>query len=407
MRSDVEALVRSMLPVDWSIESISKGQSLWADFGSIYSLRCSSPDSEPSHQLILKLVSPPTSGKSSQDESTLRKLYSYEIEQYFYSRLVPLMQKSAGQPIAVARCFGSTLAQRQSETSRKQEPIALLLEDLRPRFPRSPAKRGVLDQTQVYAALRWLARFHGFWWRQLHSNDGQQLLREEDLVLAPLEEVVKRQEEPQRKQMSTVWANGGYTYLATRRKEYANLKSPSDWSRLSDRIDTSSSSKASVAELVASHLSSSSPSHAPFATLLHGDVKSENFFTSEDGQEAAFFDFQYVGVGMGACDLAKLLTCSVSEEMLGWNSSSGATNADMCKGEEKMLRYYLDELKQAAGPGLEYDWELFKWHWELALVDWLRFQAGWGFWGATEWLEARVRGILDEPGWLEKLTTSI
>jgi hypothetical protein len=46
--------------------------------------------------------------------------------------------------------------------------------------------------------------------------------------------------------------------------------------------------------------------------------------------------------------------------------------------------------------GKEYEWDIFLAHWEAALVDWLRFQASWGFWGNRLWLEARVRYVLAE-----------
>jgi hypothetical protein len=46
-------------------------------------------------------------------------------------------------------------------------------------------------------------------------------------------------------------------------------------------------------------------------------------------------------------------------------------------------------------------------HWETALVDWCRFQASWGFWGNTEWLEARVRSILADQGWRNWLEDDI
>ena len=46
-------------------------------------------------------------------------------------------------------------------------------------------------------------------------------------------------------------------------------------------------------------------------------------------------------------------------------------------------------------------------HWEAALVDWCRFQASWGFWGNTEWLQARVRSILADEGWREWLLREV
>ena len=117
------------------------------------------------------------------------------------------------------------------------------------------------------------------------------------------------------------------------------------------------------------------------------------------------FDFQYVGVGLGVCDLAKFFTCAVDARLLvteGGNSKPG--RQEMGGGEESLLqRYHHTLLASASLPSSAYPWETFLLHWQVALVDWLRFQAGWGFWGNTSWLEARVEAILNTPGWLDQL----
>lgn len=162
-----------------------------------------------------------------------------------------------------------------------------------------------------------------------------------------------------------------------------------------------SKSKKSVAELVAQVLS---PSPSPFPTsptfsyetLIHGDVKSENLFTTASGSEVAFFDFQYVGLGLGVCDLAKLFTCSVPISLLT-NSSRIPSSLDMQPGERKLLEYYQQILETVSGK--KYSWDALMMHWKSALVDWLRFQASWGFWGNTGWLEARGRQILSDHEW--------
>lgn len=130
----------------------------------------------------------------------------------------------------------------------------------------------------------------------------------------------------------------------------------------------------SVAEIVARSLSSIADGSnegpiSKYETLIHGDVKSENLFTTANGDAVAFFDFQYVGLGLGVCDLAKLFTCSVSEHLL---ESPTSERMAMDSGEEKLLRRYLDKLTQVSGR--EYKWDIFIKHWERALVDWLRFQ---------------------------------
>ncbi|KAK6826027.1 hypothetical protein PG987_013521 [Apiospora arundinis] len=160
----------------------------------------------------------------------------------------------------------------------------------------------------------------------------------------------------------------------------------------------------SVAEEVAYYLSPSHPATSPYATLIHGDVKSENMFgrssspSSSAAAKVAFFDFQYVGVGLGVCDLAKLFTCSVPVSLLAAPAAASfsvSPSLSMQPGEKALLERYLARLEAVSGRGKNcYPWDVFVRHWEAALVDWLRFQASWGFWGNTAWLEARVREIL-------------
>ena len=196
------------------------------------------------------------------------------------------------------------------------------------------------------------------------------------------------------------------TYLATRQKEYSSLADDdSEWTQpLTQPV---SGQTQSISELVAAFLSPSVSGAGPigdYQTLIHGDVKSENLFTSQSGEEVAFYDFQYTGLGLGVCDLAKLFTCSVPLSML----VEGGYVEDvltMQEGEKKLLQRYWEKVKIDSGK--EYEWDLFVQHWEIALVDWLRFQASWGFWGNTEWLEARVRSILGDEQWRTTLVRMV
>lgn len=168
----------------------------------------------------------------------------------------------------------------------------------------------------------------------------------------------------------------------------------SEWSELltNPTKGQTQSTAEQVADYLAPSTSSSSKSETRnYQTLIHGDVKSENLFTSASGQEVAFYDFQYVGLGLGVCDLAKFFTCSVPLNMLV-PLEDVPHELEMEEGEKQLLQRYWKNLKQVGER--EYEWAIFVKHWEIALVDWLRFQASWGFWGNTDWLEARVRYIL-------------
>ncbi|KAI0429352.1 kinase-like domain-containing protein [Xylaria sp. FL1042] len=376
--------------------ALKKIQSLWAGYGHICEVTAratsvgaarrmremygdigdaSEEDGRDTYALILKLISPPP---GAQDEGHLRKIMSYEVEQNFYGSVAPLL----GRDLPMARCIATTQGKPGSDAG--EGVVATLMTDLRLEYPVAGEKRTVLNETQVYAALNWLSEFHRRSWAIRPPLPIQELL------LPPLEEAERRRRGDASGRL--VWLNGGYTYLATRRREYASLiaDSASEWS--SALCEPLASSGRSTAEMVASFLTPRGRDHE---SLIHGDVKSENLFTTQSGSRVAFYDFQYVGLGLGVCDLAKLFTCSVPLHML--TEDDGRAELSMGEGERRLLERYRSNLLD--GIDKRYNWDTFIRHWETALVDWLRFQASWGFWGNTEWLEARVRSILKDQNW--------
>lgn len=375
--------------------SCNSVQTLWAGYGHICQVKACSNNTGASQSLIFKYVSPPSSKSNknvrSPDEGHTRKILSYQVEQYFYTYLAPQMPKE----IAVASCLASV-----NTAANGANAVGMVMNDLRDPFPVAGEKRVELNDTQVYAALRWLANFHGFWWSRADE------VRRAARIRPPLEHF-KQHNSTELGPQAGVWLNGGYTYLATRRKEYDGLKMDEDSEWSSALCEPGGSGKTSVAELAAEFLSSSAA--RGYQTLIHGDVKSGNLFITTKGDAVAFFDFQYVGLGHGVCDLAKLFTCSVPLRMLVGDDEAlpTASTLEMQQGEEILLRKYHDQLQRTSGK--RYDWSLFLRHWETALVDWLRFQASWGFWGNSEWLEARVRSILggaEWPAWIKSAYTA-
>lgn len=376
-------------------------QSLWAGYGQICRVtatadatRSVSADAsyttkaQETQSYVLKLITPPPTRVD--DEGHTRKILSYRVEQYFYSHLAHRLPPS----VPVAKCLGTVNEHHTDGTS----TTAMMLSDLKQQFPVAGEKRNVLSSIQVHAALDWLSGFHGFWWSQTKDMEPS------TLVLPPLEEV---QHDGQHASQKSVWLNGGYTYLATRRTEYDSLASDeeSEWSLALTR--PFGSMNKSISEIVATFLAPAVSSWTPiqrYQTLIHGDVKSENLFTSKSGDRVAFYDFQYTGIGLGVCDLAKLFTCSVPLSMLVDNRNI-PHELSMQQGERALLERYWMELKEIGQQG--YEWETFALHWEAALVDWLRFQASWGFWGNTEWLEARARSILKDTRWRDTVITSV
>lgn len=410
-----EAIATDLLATkNLTLLSLTPIQSLWAGYGQICRLTAapkpnttapskpkdsglSTPlDQQIPQTYILKLTTPPpTPSSAPPTESHTRKLLSYAAERHFYTRLAPLLPAS----IPVADCLASSTLPLPDGN----RTTALLLSDLKQEFPVAGGKREALDATQAYAALDWLAGFHGFWWEGSFGRVGE--FERGRLVRAPLEELERGGGGGDGEGGRGVWLNGGYTYLATRREEWDSLVGDggSEWSEaLTEAVDGEGDGEC-VAEVVAEVLAPSADGHGAvedYVTLIHGDVKSENLFASATGEAVAFYDFQYVGLGLGVCDLAKLFTCSVPLGMLveGGDVPNVLT---MQEGEKELLERYWKRLRDMGKR--EYEWEVFVRHWETALVDWLRFQASWGFWGNTEWLEARVRSILADSLWKQWL----
>ncbi|KAI1801287.1 Ecdysteroid kinase-domain-containing protein [Daldinia bambusicola] len=396
-----------------SLELVScrKLQTLWAGYGYIYELKARATNDETAAELrkkysnnapntkngeelfplILKYIAPPPTSPGSEDEGHLRKVLSYGVEQYFYSSVAPLLEDDT----AVSYCIATTLGSHGKPGAEDLQGLtATIMTDLKPSFPVAGEKRSELNENQIYAALDWLSSFH-------RTSRRFMSLNLQEYVRPPLEEAERRRNGDN--SGKTLWLNGGYTYLATRRKEYKELcqDEDSEWSVLCKPFAPGGQA---VSEMVADFLT---PHGRDYETLIHGDVKSENLFTMGTGKKAAFYDFQYVGLGLGVCDLAKLFTCSVPRGFLIEKGRELPWALPMTVGESKLLEYYYSKLtndfRDAEGRKLEYDWDSFIRHWDTALVDWLRFQASWGFWGNTDWLEARVRYIITNEVWREWL----
>lgn len=377
---------------------ISELQTLWAGYGSIYAIKarqlkkCATTDaSKDLARLVMKIIDPPDGSGGEQDESHIRKMLSYDVEQYFYEEVAPRLDHDK---VAVAKCIASSYRLREvlaDDLHARQNLIATILIDLRVDFPIAGEKRSVLSSRQVYAAIDWLAKFH--------KSSKHIAFETSDLFLPPLEEVKRRQ--TRREHGRSLWLNGGYTYLATRQSEYSRLSNgTSEWATAFCTPLPNITGSPTIAELVARFLV---PSGRPFETCIHGDVKSENLFSNKLGDQVAFFDFQYAGLGLGVCDLAKLFTCSVPLSMLQSQPPDRAWNSlEMDDGEKALLTWYWNTFQQygALQTDYQYGWDEFVRHWETALVDWCRFQSSWGFWGNTNWLQARVRSILADEEWL-------
>ncbi|KDO30876.1 hypothetical protein SPRG_04778 [Saprolegnia parasitica CBS 223.65] len=255
--------------------------------------------------------------------SNQRKLRSYEVEGYFYAQLAPKSLARVPMVHAIERYDGPS--------------FCFVLEDLSAPFPDNTYS---LQGVYLDAALDWLANFHASYWNHANDDDG-------------------------------VGRDGGYWYLATRQEELASMGTDSLATKL----------KAQAAAIDAK------TRDPQYETLLHGDAKSANMLWKKatDGSiTCAWVDFQYVGQGLGARDLAYLLCSSTSRSAL--------------RDLDALLQRYLDTFLSAmATLGKDphgYNLAKLKEHFHWCLLDYVRFMAGWGFWGNYDWAIAETKHLL-------------
>jgi hypothetical protein len=174
-----------------------------------------------------------------------------------------------------------------------------------------------------------------------------------------------------------------------------------------------------------------------YGTLLHGDAKGANTvfsgsstsssdsFDQHQPLRCALYDFQYTGIGIVTRDLVCFLSKSAQSEIvrrreqeidllrvyhftlieaIGKRSTEAAAmNSYPYNPADSTDSNSLIDPQSTVIPsnhlthGEIYNFETFWLHWELAVVDWYRFMAGWGFVGNHSWIDQRTREIV--AGW--------
>lgn len=361
---ELTSLLTPILPSDCSINRINHLADLWAGYGSIYRIHTSKSNTEDA-TYIVKTIAPPHSsaGDEEYDEGHVRKMLSYRIEANFYRDWAGQL----GRP-ADGCCIPKLLA-----SSEEGEQVqTLVMEDLSIRFPILTERRGTLSDKQVEKALQWLASFHASSW------DIESYSSTSSFCPPP--------SESSNWAGKGLWRIGGYHYLATRLDELSSISATSTWGKLG--LHAGSDLPAAVEWCL------NNPSRRSSLSLIHGDVKAANMAFSRDTASMAMYDFQYVGVGLGVQDLAKFLTTSIPSHRL----------RDQ-KGEETLLKMYHGELVKRLPKEADYQFDELMQDWELALVSWVRFLAGWsgGFWGNVDWLTGRVEALLKDQDWVNRV----
>lgn len=374
MRQDqLKFLLAPILPEGTCIRRAVHLAELWAGYGHIFRIQveqCAASSGSPSTNklhgtYIVKTIQPPPSSGEGYDEGHARKMLSYRVEANFYRYFAETVSsEECSVPKLIASSASNDATGHQGQT--------LILEDISLRFPVLTERRGTLNDAQVRKSLEWLAHFHASSWDITSvSTDG---------FCPPPSQACE-----QNWRGTGLWQQGGYHYLATRQHELESIDPHTDpWGQLG--LHAESDLPISVDWCL------NNPADRSRLSLIHGDVKAANMAFSTDTRHMAMYDFQYVGVGLGVQDLAKFLTTSIPGRYL-----------DDQDGEEKLLKMYHGCLVDKLPNGAKYEFEQLMRDWELALVSWVRFLAGWsgGFWGNVDWLQHRVQRLLSDQEWVQ------
>ena len=200
------------------------------------------------------------------------------------------------------------------ESTQEGNNHLILLEDLD--ASGFPIRKSELSKEELMVCVDWLANFHVTF-----------------LGVEPL----------------GLWEQGTYWHLDTR---------PDEYERMEDGVIKE------MAVQMDDRLKNCS-----YQTLVHGDAKVANFCFSDDAENVAAVDFQYIGQGCGMKDLTYLMgSCLTESECMVWE-------------EEILERYFRTFSGAAKRMGLNIDAVAVEKEWRslysVAWTDFTRFLLGW------------------------------
>jgi len=368
---------------------------LWAGYGGIHSFQIIlDDDAKTEVQLVVKRVNPPAADTRHPSVSHLRKIRSYQIEANFYTNIAPLIQPP----------FSCTVPTPYSILSADDSSsFQFILSDLNTNYKPS---YGQLSKQHTLDALSWLANFHAFFHQ--HEIIINNVDHDDD------------DDNDDNQNHARVWQSGGYWHLDTRLEELQAVES-SNYNRWSCFHPSNSN----LASIINQRMKES---HNTSFTLVHGDFKKDNIFFSSmksPGRPSrqdqtllspcAVVDFQYCGCGYGMKDVVMLIVSSVSNRIFDRSGGGDDENELLSFYYQEFRKQYLNKQRpetqrpqqqqdfgqfQHQEKGLTFD--SFRKQYELCLLDYVRFMAGWGFWGSNvNYAESRAWSII------ESLVTSV
>jgi hypothetical protein len=248
--------------------------------------------------------------------------------------------------------------------------LGIFMSDLTERFPTS-GDYGIQNDTQLSAAVDWLAKFHAFNW------EDNALFDDSNCNDSP--------------PTAALWCEGSYWSLEKRMKELDVIKPK--WKRLQRAAS-------GLADLI------TNGTNGPrFKTVIHGDFKAANVMFNRAGDEicdretpveCAVFDFQWVGGGYGAADLVMMIASAV--DLPSSKAGRITKEKDILSEYHTKLLMYIDLYNQdGRNRNVEgYTLDKLHQHYDICLLDYLRFMAGWYIWGNSTYITERCTDLLDE-----------
>ena len=341
---------------------------------------------------------------------------SYKVEQCFYDQGLSEVCVAAGATVPMCYLCGevpiaegavAAVAKRKKKKMKKKNTrkaktktmrgnSEVVMEDVCPALGSNPRFYSVMTDlsvfyptiaedlvpTQAAAALSWMAKFHGHFTGTLGklSTSPDRALQSRELrglwwcgthwtlertrhMLAAMERTFDKE------------------YRARLVKEHQGLCSSPGVAALGKRLHA-------AAEALHARLQQLHPKNkSHWYTLLHGDLKGANIALgcpSESEVEAAVFDFQWTGAGLGAQDVAYFFISAADPTSLA--------------REEELLRQYYQERKSRArgGHGSPMSWKEFVEIYEIAFLDMMRWLCAYGLWGgpAERWALEKADALL-------------
>jgi len=267
-------------------------------------------------------------------EHAERSRKSYEVESALYVYMAAEGASSSASPWPLPKLVAAA-------STAEEGKFSLLLEDVRRSCGGARQPTHGLEIEDAKRALCWLAGMHGQFWGT-------------DSAALPM-----------------VWERGSYWSLEKRLADVHKIES--EWERtleafpgvaeLQSRRTLGARLRANAHALF--RRSAAVGHRAANATLIHGDFKSANIYFRLQTGEAVALDLQWSGLGLGACDVAYLLSTSLAEESL-------------CESDA-LIEYYHAQLPLRVREG--YPLAAFVQDFEACLADYVRFLMG-SMWGS-------------------------